>query len=336
MGSVPWRRWTSNFRGSRMIGTDEFVRRLNEGSRFQVHRTDDTAGVYRLLPPTESASGHVDGYYDYQNLSLTIRKLQAKDEFFDDEAGLGRLVFLLHLSGSRRIELGSSRSHELTTPTLAVYYQPRGLKKRSAWDSGANELSLSVGIWPKRLTSLLGFYPKCFPKFSEQAERSVSFWYSRPLPYSVMSATEQLLSPSIHPLLSRSYIAIKSQELLCLSVSSLLSDSGFLSRPDLKLHRVEQVKSMVDANLKDPPSLSDIASTFGVPAEDLSDEIRAATGMGYGQYVIERRMKRAMIMLEGGSTPLKRVAFEVGYCHTSNFCAAFKRHFGATPKAVRG
>ncbi|WP_425336179.1 helix-turn-helix transcriptional regulator [Sinorhizobium numidicum] len=318
-----------------MIGTDEFVRRLNQGSRFQVQRTNDAAGAYRLLPPSENASGHVDGYFDYQNLSLTIRKLQARDEFFDDESGLGRLVFLLHLSGSRRVELGF-HNHELSRPTLAVYYQPRGLVKRSVWSSGSNELSLSVGIWPKRLNSLFGFYPPCFPRFSGQHEGSQAFWYSRPLPYSVMSAAEQLLSPSIHPQLSKCYIAVKSQELLCLSVSALLSDGQFLSRADLRADRVEQVKTMVDANLKAPPSLSSIASAFCLPVEELSNEFRLETGMTFAQYTTERRMKRAMIMLESGAIPLKQVAFEVGYSHSSNFCTAFKRHFGSTPKDVRG
>ncbi|WP_425336223.1 helix-turn-helix transcriptional regulator [Sinorhizobium numidicum] len=93
---------------------------------------------------------------------------------------------------------------------------------------------------------------------------------------------------------------------------------------------------MVDANLKAPPSLSSIASAFCLPVEELSNEFRLETGMTFAQYTTERRMKRAMIMLESGAIPLKQVAFEVGYSHSSNFCTAFKRHFGSTPKDVRG
>ncbi|WP_084779944.1 helix-turn-helix domain-containing protein [Mesorhizobium sp. C372A] len=47
-------------------------------------------------------------------------------------------------------------------------------------------------------------------------------------------------------------------------------------------------------------------------------------------------MKRASLLLETGDTSLKRVAFEVGYAHTSNFCTAFRRQFATTPKGARG
>lgn len=319
-----------------MIGTDEFVRRLNHGSGFRVQQADTEAtGAYRLLPPTQSASGQVDGYFDYQNPCLTIRKLQAKHDFFDDEPGLGRLVFLLHLSGSRRIEL-CAHQHELTRPTLAVFFQPWGVSKRSIWSRGANEQSLSVGVWPKDLASLFGFYPICFPNLSGAGGEAEAFWYSRPLPYALMSAAEQLLSPGIHPLLAKSYISIKSKELLCLSVSTLLSDGEFLSRTDLALNRVEHVKTMVDANLNNPPSLTELAATLGVSTQELAAEMRKETGVSYAEYVIERKMNRAMMLLESGNTPLKRLAYEVGYGHTSNFCTAFKRHFGITPKDARG
>ncbi|KUM23340.1 hypothetical protein AU467_33985 [Mesorhizobium loti] len=322
-----------------MINTDEFVRRLNDGSSFRIERADgsDAIGTYRLLPPVEHALGQVVGYFDYEKPCLTIRKLQAKDEFHDDELGLGRMVFLFHLSGSRRIELGTAHHHELTTPTLAVFYQPPGLSKRSIWNRGANELSLSVGVWPDRLTSLFGFYPICFPNFSNlDGNKAEAFWYSRPLPYALMSAAEQLLTHNIHPSLSKSHISIKSQELLCLSLSTLLSDGDFLSRSDLALNRVEYVKTMVDPNLNNPPSLAELATILGVSTQDLSDELRKETGVSYAQYITERRMKRARLLLEGGDISLKRVAYEVGYAHTSNFCTAFKRQFATTPKGARG
>ncbi|WP_353622732.1 helix-turn-helix transcriptional regulator [Mesorhizobium sp. C374B] len=60
------------------------------------------------------------------------------------------------------------------------------------------------------------------------------------------------------------------------------------------------------------------------------------TGSSYAQYITERRMKRASLLLETGDTSLKRVAFEVGYAHTSNFCTAFRRQFATTPKGARG
>ncbi|MGX5805168.1 helix-turn-helix transcriptional regulator [Bradyrhizobium sp. Arg314] len=321
-----------------LTNTDEFLQNLSRGSRFVVQRTEDSdvSGEYRVLPPNEYASGHVMGYYDARNPSLTIRNVEARYGFSDDEPGLGRLVFLLHLAGSRCIELGGVHRVELNGPTLGVYYQPRGVGKRSTWIRGTNETSLTVGIWPETLSEIFGFYPGCLPDFSSTgAARGEAFLYSRPLPFTLMSAAEQLLHPRIHPILARNYIATKSSELLYLSLSTLLTDHEQVSRPGTALDRVQQVKTLVDASLRNPPSLTELAARVGVSAQELSNELRAETRVGYAQYVTDRRMKRARLLLEGGDTPLKQVAFEVGYGHTSNFCASFKRHFGMTPKHAR-
>jgi AraC-like DNA-binding protein len=77
-----------------------------------------------------------------------------------------------------------------------------------------------------------------------------------------------------------------------------------------------------------------MAAAFGVSAHDLSNEIRLGTGNNLGQYITNRRMARARMLLEAGNLPLKQVAFEVGYSHASNFCTAFKRHFGKPPKSL--
>lgn len=317
---------------------DEFIRRLSKGSGFLLQKTsgNEAAGSYRCVPPVKFASGEAVGYFDNQSPCLTMRKFEAKHEFYDDELGMGRLVFLLHLSGARRIELGSAHQHELTRPTLAVYYHPQGLPKRSVWNRGSHELSLTVGVWPEALRSLFGFYPVCFPNFSvSSGSKAAAFWYSRPLPYGLISATEKLFDPGVHASLLRNYISTKSHELLCLSVNTLLSDGGFLSHPDMILSRVEQVKVLVDANLKQPPLLSELANKLGVSTKGLSHELRNETGGNYAQYITDRRMRRAMLLLEGGDPPLKRVAYEIGYAHTPSFCTAFRRHFGTTPKDLR-
>ena len=46
-------------------------------------------------------------------------------------------------------------------------------------------------------------------------------------------------------------------------------------------------------------------------------------------------MMKAAEMLTSTDMPMKQIAFEVGYNHTSNFSIAFKRRFGMTPGQVR-
>lgn len=319
-----------------MIGNDEFVSRLNQGSRFRISRSDraDSPETCSLLPPPEKAAGQLHGYFHDQNLGLTIRNLRPKCEFSDEQIGLGRMVFLLHLSGRRRIEI-SGQKHQLFEPTLAIFYHPLGLSKRSVWSYGADELSLTIGMWPQGLASLGEFSSSGLPDMSSMGRNQAdSFWYARPLPYSMIAATENLFNKSIDPCIAKTYISAKSTEIVCLSLNALLSDGKFLSRRDVAEDRVERIKALIDSSLTNPPSLSDLSGTFRVSVQDLAHEIRTETGVSLAKYITNRRMARARVLLEAGSLPMKQVAYEVGYGHTSNFCTAFKRHFGKPPKSL--
>src|SRR5690606_3134214 len=242
-------------------------------------------------------------------------------------------IFLLHLSGKRRIELGT-HSYQLEQPTLAIYYHPPGLRKRSVWSGDVGEVSLTIGMWPHWLGSLCDVSPTGLPGISSLGgDRRDVFWYARPLPYALMAATENLLHHSVNWRVARAFITAKSTEIVCLSLDTLLADENFLSRRDVAKERLEQIKALIDANLTNPPSLCELAAKFGMPPQDLAAEIKDGLGVSLGQYIKSRRMERARVLLESENMPLKQVAYKVGYCHASNFCTAFKRHFGNPPKS---
>ncbi|WP_136161279.1 helix-turn-helix transcriptional regulator [Sphingomonas flavalba] len=317
-----------------MIADDEFLARISQGSSFRILKADPAAALdsFSMLPPPEKAAGQFDVYCQDQNLGLTIRNLRPKCGFSDDQVGLGRIIFLLHLSGKRRIELGA-HSYELAEPTLAIFYHPPGLKKRSVWSDDADEISLTIGMWPHGLSSLCDFSAMDLPGISSiSGDRSDVFWYARPLPYTLMSATENLFHHSVDRRVAKAFITAKSTEIACLSLDTLLTDGSFLVRRDVAVDRLERIRTLIEASLPNPPSLCDLAATFGMQPQDLSVEIREGLGVSLNQYITSRRMERARTLLESENMPLKQVAYKVGYCHASNFCTAFKRHFGRPPK----
>lgn len=50
----------------------------------------------------------------------------------------------------------------------------------------------------------------------------------------------------------------------------------------------------------------------------------------------EVRMGRALVLLQSSELPVVQVAFEVGYDSVSQFSARFRRHFGQSPRQLRG
>ena len=320
------------------MNAQEIVDHFGRDSSFTFERMTAPGlnHAYEMTPPRESAQGHASGYFDDGHHCLTVRQLKARRSFFDDEPGLGRVVFLFHLSGWRRIEIDGSCSYTLREPTLVVFCQPIGSEKRSFWRQGRDEVALSVGMWPDMLETAVGSYAKSLPNFAgHQQAGSEPFWFSKPLPYSMMSAARQLLNPIVHTALVDQYISVKAQELSCLGISALLGDNSPTPRFEALESKIDYLTTLIDANLQNPPSLKHLAASIGVTPQELSNDIYSGTRLRLGQYIADRRMKQALRLFETTEKPLKQVAHEVGYNHTSNFCIAFKRHFGRTPKDVR-
>jgi AraC-like DNA-binding protein len=49
-------------------------------------------------------------------------------------------------------------------------------------------------------------------------------------------------------------------------------------------------------------------------------------------YATRRSLESARAELLGGKHSIGEIAWLAGYQHTSNFCSAFKRSFGVTPR----
>ncbi|WP_192249289.1 helix-turn-helix domain-containing protein [Mesorhizobium caraganae] len=58
-------------------------------------------------------------------------------------------------------------------------------------------------------------------------------------------------------------------------------------------------------------------------------------GINAHDYRTMVRLSKAVELLVKTTMPLKMIAYEVGYDYASNFCLAFKKHYGYTPKEIR-
>ncbi len=54
------------------------------------------------------------------------------------------------------------------------------------------------------------------------------------------------------------------------------------------------------------------------------------------EYGLKHRMEIAWDLLKDDRRSIGQVAEAVGYDYASNFCSAFKRQFGLSPKVLRG
>lgn len=99
-------------------------------------------------------------------------------------------------------------------------------------------------------------------------------------------------------------------------------------------HKLRQVQSYIEENLRNKLSLHEIANAIGMSASHLKVTFRKATGMPVHQYVIHRRVERAAMLLRQGKLPINQIALEVGFAHQSHLAMHLKRLLGVSPSEV--
>lgn len=110
-----------------------------------------------------------------------------------------------------------------------------------------------------------------------------------------------------------------------------LQDGGSREQRALAL----QARRILDADLRNPPTLDELARALYVSRARLCAAFKQEAGVPVGAYVRRRRMERARELLAGTDLPIARVAREVGYRNPGSFTEAFERETGMPPSAWR-
>jgi AraC family transcriptional regulator len=108
-----------------------------------------------------------------------------------------------------------------------------------------------------------------------------------------------------------------------------------LERSDISRAGLQRVLDVVESGLSGSLSLNEIAAAAAVSPFRLSHGFKRAMGVSLHQYVIQRRVEQAKVMLRTTHEPLSQIAAAVGFASQSHFTTVFKRLTGATPRAYR-
>ena len=99
--------------------------------------------------------------------------------------------------------------------------------------------------------------------------------------------------------------------------------------------RVRRVRSILDEQYRDPPSIESLASTVALSASRLSHLFRDQVGMSIQSYVVERRLIMAAMLIVQSDERISQIVYSVGFRDVSNFNHSFKRRFAMSPREYR-
>lgn len=135
------------------------------------------------------------------------------------------------------------------------------------------------------------------------------------------------------------YTAASVDAVLVLLVATLLEQGhNVRRRPSatrLTGAALARVLDHVDAQIADPLPVDDLAAVAGLPRRPFAAEFRLAMRMPVHQYVLRRRVDRAVALLTTTERPIADIAAALGFTHQAHLTRVLRRLTGATPAQHR-
>jgi AraC-like DNA-binding protein len=115
-----------------------------------------------------------------------------------------------------------------------------------------------------------------------------------------------------------------------------MRQDGRVRRPAVPLSRhLLRVRDLIDRAYAEPLEVAALARSASVSPAYFSRSFKSAFGETPHQYLMSRRMERAMALLRAGDRSVTEVCFAVGFSSLGSFSTQFRRFVGDSPSAYQ-
>ncbi len=104
---------------------------------------------------------------------------------------------------------------------------------------------------------------------------------------------------------------------------------------EVSMEFLDRIRQLVQENLSERLTARMISDMLGYHENHINRLMRNATGMTLYQYIIDRRLSLAKILLMEGSLTIAEIAEKTGFEHVCNFSSCFKSKTGMSPSEFR-
>ncbi len=194
----------------------------------------------------------------------------------------------------------------------------------------------ALEVEPQRLRELCG--SSALPLVLDQllTSRAPHARHSQPMTPALVRLLDDLFYCDATGASRQLYLEAKGLEVLSVFVDELekASEASLpFGRRDME--RLERAKHVLVSLMATPPSLPKLARQVGLNELKLKQGFRSLYGTSVFGYLRAHRMETARRLLAQRELSVTEVALRVGYANPSKFAAAFRRHFGVVPSALR-
>jgi AraC-like DNA-binding protein len=229
----------------------------------------------------------------------------------------------------------AQRPHK--TAQYWVYSSGLAPAKHIHYQSHPRCLSLSLHIEPEIFRTLLGHtsVPPNFGSLLKAADEPYSSHRGSTSP-AIAMILQQILNCPYSGGIRKLFLEGKVLELMAISLQSAFSQEpnpGHNLKAD-DIDRIRQARDILLCDLANPPSLLKLAHQVGLNDCTLKRGFRQVFNTTVFGYLQTQRLERARLLLLERELSVQQAAHAVGYLSRSHFSAAFRKHFGVSPREM--
>jgi DNA-binding response OmpR family regulator len=101
------------------------------------------------------------------------------------------------------------------------------------------------------------------------------------------------------------------------------------------IKQIEKARDLMLKNLRNPPSLDELALAVGMGRKKLATDFQILYGMPVFEWLRDHRLQKACTLLRDTDLSIEHISMDVGYANSANFSNAFKRRFHLSPRHYR-
>ena len=117
--------------------------------------------------------------------------------------------------------------------------------------------------------------------------------------------------------------------------SPTLPDSIRLTAGHQKHQALAHIMLYIDQHFRESIDQRDLAKRCGMTTFRFSRVFKEANGLGFTDYVLNKRMSFAKELLDNSQMPITSIGYEAGFKDPSYFARAFKQYANCTPSEYR-
>jgi AraC-like DNA-binding protein len=154
-------------------------------------------------------------------------------------------------------------------------------------------------------------------------------------PARILAMASEMLSPTLGGRAAELLLSAQAMEILARVIS--MAGARAIAGPfgDIKQRRLRAVRDAIDADLRRPWTIPQLAREAGVSRRSFNTHFRRAFGVSASEYLRTRRLESARDAIIEQGISISEAAYLAGYGNPANFATAFRRHFGQTPSRCR-